>query len=67
MIRAAAYCRVSTDKSDQLHSFNSQKAFFSDYINNRPDWSLTEIYADEGITGTTTADRSGFLKMISDA
>lgn len=67
MTRIAAYCRVSTDNTDQIHSFNSQKLFFVQYIKNRPDWILTEIYADEGITGTTTAERSGFQKMIYDA
>ena len=67
MTRVAAYCRVSTDKTDQNLSFNSQKLFFSQYIENKPEWVLTEIYADEGITGTTTAERTGFLKMIDDA
>lgn len=66
-MRVAAYCRVSTDKTDQQHSFVSQKSFFTAYISSRPDWDLTELYADEGITGTTTADRNGFLKMIEDA
>lgn len=67
MIRVAAYCRVSTDKTDQTNSFNSQKSFFGDYIASRPNWILAEIYADEGITGTMTDDRAGFLKMIDDA
>jgi DNA invertase Pin-like site-specific DNA recombinase len=67
MTRVAAYCRVSTDKTDQIHSFYSQKNFFIQYIGSRPDWILTEVYADEGITGTTTANRAGFLQMIDDA
>jgi DNA invertase Pin-like site-specific DNA recombinase len=65
--RVAVYCRVSTDKADQAHSFSSQKAFFIHYIDGRPDWSLAGLYADEGITGTTTADRTGFLRMMNDA
>ena len=28
-IRVGAYCRVSTDASDQKHSFNAQKMHFS--------------------------------------
>jgi site-specific DNA recombinase len=67
MTRVAAYCRVSTDKSDQVNSFESQKLFFQDYIVRRDGWVLSGIYADEGITGTTTADRSGFCRMIDDA
>ncbi len=27
----AAYCRVSTDKKDQLNSLEAQKAFFAEY------------------------------------
>lgn len=67
MKRVAAYCRVSTDKNDQLNSFESQKRYFKEYIERIEEWILTEIYADEGITGTTTKSRAGFLKMIDDA
>jgi DNA invertase Pin-like site-specific DNA recombinase len=66
MMRVAAYCRVSTDKTDQIHSFNSQKMFFSRYIESKSDWILTGIYSDEGMTGTT-AERGGFMQMIADA
>jgi DNA invertase Pin-like site-specific DNA recombinase len=60
MTRVAAYCRVSTDKADQLGSFESQKAFFADYIGRRPDWTPAGIYADEGVTGTSADCRAGF-------
>jgi DNA invertase Pin-like site-specific DNA recombinase len=65
--RAAAYCRVSTDRQDQQGSFESQKLYFKSYIESRPGWTLAGIYADEGVTGTTTADRTGFLTMLDDA
>lgn len=67
MLNVAAYCRVSTDKSDQANSFASQKRYFEEYINRNPDWELTEIYADEGLTGTNTKKRKAFNKMIADA
>lgn len=67
MTRVAAYCRVSTDQSDQLNSFESQIRFFRDYITHHPDWTLVEIYADEGITGTSTRKRERFNAMIRDA
>lgn len=67
MLNVAAYCRVSTDKDDQANSFESQKRYFEEYINRNPDWELTEIYADEGLTGTTTKKRKAFNKMIVDA
>ena len=32
MIKVASYCRVSTDKDDQANSFETQKAYFREYI-----------------------------------
>lgn len=51
-IKAAAYCRVSTDSDDQENSFLAQVKYYSDYIGSREDMILVDIYADEGITGT---------------
>ncbi|MBR5187669.1 MAG: recombinase family protein, partial [Clostridia bacterium] len=65
--RVAAYCRVSTDKTDQKNSFEAQKEYFMRYIQNHAEWILYEIYTDEGITGTNTKKRKGFLKMLEDA
>ena len=67
MIRVAGYCRVSTDKSDQANSFESQQRYFREYITSHPDWELYEIYADEGITGTSTKKRTQFNRMMRDA
>ena len=57
MIKVASYCRVSTDREDQINSFESQQKFFREYIERHPDWELCEVYADEGITGTSTKKR----------
>ena len=46
----AAYCRVSTDKADQLNSLEAQKQFFSEYTKRTGD-VLVRLYADEGISG----------------
>ena len=67
MLNVAAYCRVSTDKDDQANSFESQKLYFEEYIKRNPEWELYEIYADEGLTGTSTKKRKAFNKMIADA
>ena len=67
MKRVAAYCRVSTDKIDQVNSLESQKKYFADYIERNPLWDLIEIYVDEGITGTNTKKRHNFNRMIDDA
>ena len=66
-MKVAAYCRVSTEKADQRHSFLAQQAFFREFIQNHPDWELYGIYADEGITGTSIKGRSQFLRMLNDA
>lgn len=63
----AAYCRVSTDREDQVNSFESQRRYFKQYIERMPDWELYEIFADEGITGTNTKKRKSFNRMISSA
>lgn len=67
MIPVAAYCRVSTDSADQLNSFDSQVRYFREYIRRQPGWTLCDIYADEGITGTSTGKRAAFNRMIADA
>ena len=67
MIKAAAYCRVSTDRDDQANSFESQQRYFREYIDRRPDWELYQVYADEGVTGTSTKKRTAFNRMIADA
>lgn len=67
IIRVAAYCRISTEKSDQLNSLFNQRSYFNDYINSHNGWELVEIYADEGLSGTSTNKRVQFNNMITDA
>lgn len=62
----AAYCRVSTDKSDQLNSLEAQKEFFVEYTKRTGD-TLIRLYADEGISGTKIKNRKEFLRMMADA
>lgn len=65
-IRVAAYCRVSTEQDEQLNSFDNQVTYYTDYINNNPQFELVDIYADEGISGTSTRRREEFQRMIAD-
>jgi len=67
VIKVAGYCRVSTDQEDQANSFESQQRYFREYSLHHPDWELFDIYADEGITGTSTKNRTQFRRMIQDA
>ena len=62
----AAYCRVSTDKFDQLNSLETQKQFFTEYVQRTGD-HLVKVYADEGISGTKIKNRKEFLQMMADA
>lgn len=62
----AAYCRVSTEKEDQLNSLEAQKKFFAEYTARTGD-NLVRLYADEGLSGTKIKNRKEFLQMMSDA
>ncbi len=62
----AAYCRVSTDKTDQINSLEAQKNFFTEYTE-KNGHNLVRLYADEGISGTKTKNRREFLRLMKDA
>ena len=64
--RAAAYCRVSTDKEDQQNSLETQRSYFQEHME-KNGYELIQIYADEGITGTKKRNRKEFLRMLEDA
>lgn len=64
--RVAAYCRVSTEKEDQLMSLQAQKDFFEEYAA-KNGLELVELYADEGISGTKLKNRKEFNRMMADA
>ena len=59
-LRVAAYCRVSTAQEEQELSFESQVAYYTNLIENNPEWELVEIFADHGISGTKDTTRPGF-------
>ena len=65
-LRVAAYARVSSDSSDQLHSYAAQTAYFAKLINSDPNWTFVDVYADKGITGTSTEKREDFQRMMED-
>ncbi|WP_310602757.1 recombinase family protein [Anaerosporobacter sp.] len=64
--RVAVYARVSTDSSRQTSSYELQKNHYQDVIQRHPGWHLIEIYADEGISGTSLQHRDSFVRMIND-
>lgn len=66
-LKVAGYARVSTMEEEQLNSYESQKKYYYEKIMENPEWDLVNVYADEGISGTTDYMRPGFMKMIEDA
>ena len=64
--RVAVYARVSTDNIQQTSSYELQKKYYEDFVIHHPNWILVKIYADEGTSGTSTANRDEFNKMIAD-
>ncbi|HWQ74978.1 MAG TPA: recombinase family protein [Syntrophomonas sp.] len=64
--RVAVYARVSTDDPRQTSSYELQKNHYKDLVSRHPNWDLVDIYADEGISGTSLQHRDAFIKMIKD-
>ena len=63
-LRVAAYCRVSTEEEEQQSSYEIQCSYYTEKILSHPEWELVDIFADEGITGTSTKKRDDFNRMI---
>ena len=65
-LRVAAYARVSSSSEDQLNSYRVQNQYYSELISGNPDWEMVDIYADEGVTGTSVEKREDFQRMMCD-
>ncbi len=66
-IKLAAYCRVSSNSEDQLHSYAAQIRYYSEYAKENPEYELVDIYADEGITGTEMKKRDELHRLLRDS
>ncbi len=65
-LRVAAYCRVSSNSTDQLNSFMAQLNYYTALIASKENWTLADLYADEGITGTSAEKRPDFQRLLAD-
>ena len=65
--RVAVYARVSTKSKEQVSSIENQTKYYTDKIARTPNWELTEVYSDEGKSGTSKKWRPQFLRMLEDA
>ncbi|KAF5065289.1 recombinase family protein [Oscillibacter sp.] len=66
LLRVAAYCRVSSDSTNQMNSFAAQNTYYTTLISSNKDWDMVDLYADAGITGTSAAKRPEFQRLIAD-
>ena len=64
--RVAVYARVSTDDPNQTSSYELQKNHYEDMVRRKENWELVDIYADEGISGTSLQHRDSFIRMLHD-
>lgn len=65
-LRVAAYARVSSDSEDQENSLGAQTRYYTDHISGVPQWELVDIYADDGISGTSMEKRTDFQRLMKD-
>lgn len=63
-MRAAAYCRVSSNSADQQNSYANQIRHYTRMISDKPEWELVEVFADEGLSGMQAENRTEFQRMI---
>lgn len=64
-LRAAVYCRISTDEDTQQHSLEYQKNYYESYIQTHPNYVFSGMYVDAA-SGTNCRKRLQFTKMIQD-
>ncbi len=64
--RVAAYARVSMESDRLNHSLSMQVSYYSNLIQKNPEWEYAGVYADSGISGTGTAKRLEFQRMLAD-
>ena len=65
-IRAAAYCRVSTQQELQEDSFDLQVGTYRKKIESNPELTLVDVYGDLGRSGTQLKGREAFRRMMQD-
>lgn len=65
--KIAVYARVSTFEEEQQSSQELQESYFKEMIAKNENWELYKVYADHGVTGTNTKNRTAFNEMIEDA
>ncbi len=66
MDRVVYYARVSTEEEQQASALQIQCFENEEFISAHENWEMVDKYVDEGKSGTTTAGRLEFQRMIND-
>lgn len=64
ILRVAPYCRVSTKSEEQESSYEAQIEYYTEKVNTQENWTMVDVFADAGITATSTKKRKDFQRMI---
>lgn len=64
ILRVAPYCRVSTSSKEQLESYDAQISYYTEKIAAQPGWTMVDMFADKGLSATSTKKREHFRRMI---
>lgn len=64
--KVAAYARISMENDRTPKSLSAQISRYSELIQSTPGWEYAGVYADSGISGTTT-NRPQFQAMLAAA
>lgn len=65
-LRIGVYCRVSTENENQATSFTLQTKYYKEFVAEHKNWTLVDIYADEGLSATSYNKRDNFKRMLED-
>ena len=64
--KVAAYARVSMQSERMMHSLSAQVSYYSSLIQKNSEWEYAGVYADSFVSGTSTAKRNEFKRLIED-
>jgi len=65
-MRAALYCRVSSDRQREKETIATQKRILAAYVKAQQ-WEISDWYVDDGVTGTSIEARPEFTRLLADA
>ena len=65
--KVAAYARISMESERMNHSLSAQVSYYSSLIQKNPEWQYAGVFADNGVSGTGTAKRDAFKRMMEAA